>query len=74
MTREPAGVYPSPSAGPVFVKYKTSGERVEVLDRAHPPGWLVVKTPRDRPGFQYMQESVLSVPGPCPSAVAGAGP
>ncbi|MBO4271589.1 hypothetical protein [Microbispora triticiradicis] len=74
VTREPAGVYPSPSAGPVFVKYKTAGERVEVLDRAHPPGWLVVKTPKDRPGFQYMQESVLSVPGPCPSTVAGAGP
>ncbi|MFE5159987.1 hypothetical protein ACFRNT_15985 [Streptomyces sp. NPDC056697] len=36
------------------VKYKYETNRVEILDRPHPEGWLAVKTPYDPPGANWM--------------------
>src|SRR5262249_2406715 len=73
--KEPAGVYPAPDANSQPIKFKVINDGVEVLDRPHPPGWTVVRTPKDPPGRNWMQTDALtdSRPStqPCPLRVPG---
>lgn len=62
---EPAGVYPTPDSSTKQIKFKRLNDRVEVLDRPRPSGWLAVSTPQNSPGFNWMQTNVLTGPAPC---------
>ncbi|GIH93526.1 hypothetical protein Psi01_41560 [Planobispora siamensis] len=62
---ESAPVYPEPDATAVAIKFKYRQDRVELLAGPHPPGWVAVRTPRDRPGFNWMRSAVLGASGPC---------
>lgn len=63
--KEPAVVYPIPDTNSHPIKFKYLDNRIEVLDRPHPPGWAVVRTPRNAPGYNWMQTAVLTAPAPC---------
>ena len=67
-------VLSAPSAGAAQVKSKDLGKGIEILPLPHPPGWWPVYTPRNRPGYNWMQADVLSprVKGtrPCPDSQA----
>jgi transcriptional regulator with XRE-family HTH domain len=68
VVRQPAGVFSRPSRDARPVKYKYTGDRVELLDRPGPPGWVAVRTPRDRPGMNWMPADALTPPAPCTPA------
>jgi hypothetical protein len=68
---EPARIYPAPDINTTRIKFKYLNDRVEVLDRSHPSGWVVVRTPRDSPGFNWMQTNVLTDPAPCTIPLPG---
>jgi hypothetical protein len=72
VTKEPAAVYPKPDINTKEIKFKPLHARVEVFpDREHPPGWLVVHTPQDSPGTNWMQSTVLTEPAPCEPPLPG---
>lgn len=62
---EPAGVYPAPNSSTKQIKFKRLNDRVEILDRPRPPGWVAVSTPQNSPGFNWMQTNVLTASAPC---------
>ena len=70
VTALPAPVLSAPSAGAALVKLKDLGNGIEILPLPHPPGWLPVFTPYNRPDHNWMPAGVLSprVAGtrPCP--------
>jgi transcriptional regulator with XRE-family HTH domain len=68
VVRQPAGVFSRPSRDARPVKYKYTGDRVELLDRPGPPGWVAVRTPHDRPGMNWMPADALTPPAPCTPA------
>ena len=68
---EPAGVYPAPDINTRQIKFKYLNDRVRVLDRPHLPGWVAVSTPRNSPGFNWMQTSTLTDPAPCTTPLPG---
>ncbi len=58
--REPAAVYPIPNPAALPIKFKYLGDRVGVSDHLpHPVDWIVVRTPQDGPGLNWMQAAVL---------------
>jgi hypothetical protein len=63
--KEPAAVYPAPDTNTKPIKFKARDDRIETLDHPHPPGWIVVRTPRDSPGFNWMQTAILTTAAPC---------
>lgn len=69
--KEPAAVYPTPDNQTKEIKFKKLGDRVEILDRPHSPGWLVVRTPNDRPGFNWMRADVLTATESCKPPLPG---
>jgi hypothetical protein len=72
VTAEPAPVYPAPDISTKQIKFKHLKDRVEVLDRhPYPSGWVVVSTPRDSPGFNWMQTNVLTAPASCATPLPG---
>jgi hypothetical protein len=72
VTDGPAGVYPSPDTRTTPLKWKNEPDRVVVLHQpAAPPGWVVVFTPRDRPGYQWMLDRQLGPEAPCRSPAPG---
>jgi hypothetical protein len=68
---EPARVHPAPNISTKQIKFKHLKDRVEVLDRPHPSGWVTVSTPQDSPGFNWMQTTVLTAPTPCTKPLPG---
>ncbi|MGH3900224.1 MAG: hypothetical protein ACRDTA_18670 [Pseudonocardiaceae bacterium] len=65
---EPAGVYPAPDSSIKQIKFKLLHDRVVLLNHPHPPsGWVAVSTPRDNPGYNWMQANALATPAPCPT-------
>ncbi len=70
---EPAGVYPAHDISTKQIKFKHLNDRVEVLDRPRPSGWVAVRTPQDSPGFNWMQTNVLTDPAPCTMPLPGQG-
>jgi NACHT domain len=65
--KEPAAVYPAPNTNTKPIKFKYLDDRIETVDRPHPPEWIVVRTPRDSPGFNWMQTTVLTAAATCTS-------
>ncbi len=65
--KEPAAVYPAPDTNTKPIKFKYRDDRIETTDRPHPPGWIVVRTPHDSPGFNWMQTTDLTAAAPCAS-------
>ena len=65
-----APVLSAPSAGAALVKLKGLGNGIEILPLPHPPGWLPVFTPYNRPDRNWMPAGVLSPRAagtrPCP--------
>ena len=70
VTALPAPVLSAPSAGAARVKVKDLGNGIEILPLPHPPGWLPVYTPGNRPDRNWMPAGVLSPRAagtrPCP--------
>jgi hypothetical protein len=62
VTGRPATVFAHPSSQAKPVKSKDLGDGVEILRKPHPPGWVSVYTPRNRPGYNWMHANVLSAP------------
>jgi hypothetical protein len=70
VSREPATVYSAPDVRSrrVKSKYKPTRDepgRIAVLNRRHPPGWLLVKTPYGPPGANWMRAGDLTTPARC---------
>jgi hypothetical protein len=65
--KEPAVIYSTPDINTKPIKFKYRDDRIETADRPHPVGWIVVRTPQDSPGFNWMQTAVLTAATPCAS-------
>ncbi|MEU8404466.1 hypothetical protein AB0C28_55650 [Nonomuraea sp. NPDC048892] len=70
-TEKPAPVYPQPDMHSEPVKYKYKTNRIVILNQPHPEGWLVVKTPQNPPGANWMRATALTTPTPCTSPPPG---
>jgi hypothetical protein len=73
VTTDVAPVYPQPDVKSQPIKYKYKADRVGVLSRPLAPlGWTVVSTPRDAPGYNWMQTAALTLPTSRTSPLPGA--
>lgn len=64
--KEPAGVYPAPDASSKPIKFKYINDRVVIGPDISPlQYWIIVRTPQDKPGFNWMQTDFLGNHIPC---------
>jgi hypothetical protein len=67
-----AGIYRAPRAMEQAIRWKRETDRVVVLTSPPaPPGWVVVFTPKDAPGYLWMQERQLGPIHRCKSHPPG---
>jgi len=60
IVEEPAAVYVGPYTSARPIKYKYRGDEVVLVRRPQSsPQWLAIRTPKDPPGFAWMQASDL---------------